>query len=258
MSLSQNWKSLKGVKRKKTSDENSTEEKALLQNDTKKRIKVTTGQSALRQRNSIKQLLKQEAEVTSCVALDCEMVGGGPTGQDSLLARCSIINYDGQVLYDKYVRPAAKITDYRTWVSGIEARHLFGPTSDAIPFAQCKREVHALLQNRVLVGHALAHDLKVLELKYPPRLIRDTSTYKVLCPLRPKSLKTLVKDVLGIDIQQSAHNSVEDARCVLAIYKRYRKDWEKHVYNVYHSKQKKIMLKKKSKSKKAEKKSLTK
>jgi hypothetical protein len=36
-----------------------------------------------------------------------------------LLARCSIVNYLGEAVYDKYVKPVETVTDYRTHVSGI-------------------------------------------------------------------------------------------------------------------------------------------
>ena len=54
-----------------------------------------------------------------CVSLDCEMVGTGSTGDFSMLARCSVVNHHGNVLYDSYVAPMDKITDYRTKYSGI-------------------------------------------------------------------------------------------------------------------------------------------
>lgn len=58
------------------------------------------------------------------VAIDCEMVGVGPNGEDSALARVSIVNFNGAVLLDAYVKPLEKVTDYRTHVSGIEPKHL--------------------------------------------------------------------------------------------------------------------------------------
>ena len=64
--------------------------------------------------------------VGRCVSLDCEMVGTGPAGDFSMLARCSIVNHHGNVLYDSYVAPMDKITDYRTKFSGITAQHLRG------------------------------------------------------------------------------------------------------------------------------------
>lgn len=64
-----------------------------------------------------------------CVAIDCEMVGTGPAGKMSELARCTVVNYDGDVIYDKYVRPEFPIVDYRTRWSGITRRHMENATS---------------------------------------------------------------------------------------------------------------------------------
>lgn len=37
--------------------------------------------------------------------MDCEMVGVGPMGIESALARVTIVNYVGAVLIDDFVRP---------------------------------------------------------------------------------------------------------------------------------------------------------
>ena len=54
------------------------------------------------------------------------MVGVGPEGSESTLARVSIVNYHGVVMLDQFVRPREKVTDYRTWVSGIREEDLRG------------------------------------------------------------------------------------------------------------------------------------
>ena len=41
-------------------------------------------------------------------------------GQKHMLARVSIVNYNGHILMDKYVNPNRKIINYLTWVSGIK------------------------------------------------------------------------------------------------------------------------------------------
>lgn len=78
---------------------------------------------------------------TSVVALDCEMVGTGPGGRISELARCSIVDYHGNVLYDKYIKPCQPITDFRTRWSGIQRQHLQNATS----FTQAREEVRPWL-----------------------------------------------------------------------------------------------------------------
>lgn len=78
---------------------------------------------------------------TTVVALDCEMVGTGPGGRCSELARCSILDYHGNILYDKYIRPCQPVTDYRTRWSGIRRHHLHNAT----PFAQAREEVRPAL-----------------------------------------------------------------------------------------------------------------
>ena len=60
--------------------------------------------------------------MTQVVAMDCEMVE--VMGNKSALARISIVNYDGHVLMDEFVRPDNHITDYRSWISGIDVEDL--------------------------------------------------------------------------------------------------------------------------------------
>ena len=51
------------------------------------------------------------------IAIDCEMVGIGPTSKQSALARISCVDWDCNVLLDTYVKVPGKVTDFRTWVS---------------------------------------------------------------------------------------------------------------------------------------------
>lgn len=77
------------------------------------------------------------------VAIDCEMVGTGPQGRLSELARCSVVNYEGDVIYDKYVQPELPIVDYRTRWSGITKQHM----KNAIPFTTAQAEVREKKRN---------------------------------------------------------------------------------------------------------------
>jgi RNA exonuclease 4 len=53
------------------------------------------------------------------LAIDCEMVGVGIDGEESSLARVSIVNYWGAVQLDEFVKQKERVVDYRTKWSGI-------------------------------------------------------------------------------------------------------------------------------------------
>ena len=164
------------------------------------------------------------SQPTLLLAMDCEMVGIGADGSQHALARCSIVNSMGAVLYDRYVQPIEAVTDYRTAVSGILPHHI--QPANAIPFSECQLAVAALLARRIVIGHALHSDLAVLQLSHPRHLIRDTSRWKGLCPTRPRALRVLAEEQLGVIVQSGQHDSVEDARAALQLYMKHRKEWE--------------------------------
>ena len=172
-------------------------------------------------------LVKQSSTtgLTRHLAIDCEMVGVGHRGRRDILARVSIVNAFGHVIYDKYVLPGEPVTDYRTFVSGIQPHHL----KNGIQFDKCQREVCDLLHDRILIGHAVHHDLKVLYLEHPASDIRDTSKYfdsSAYGGRGTPSLRKLTEYYLGVDIQSAAHDSVEDARATMRLYTMFKKDWE--------------------------------
>ena len=81
----------------------------------------------------------------------------------------------------------------------------------ATPFKDAQTAVSDLINNRILVGHALKNDLRVLMLTHPRRLIRDTSSYKPFRKLyngRTPGLKNLARDVLQAEIQTGEHSPV--------------------------------------------------
>ena len=122
-----------------------------------------------------------EQEQARYLALDCEMVGVGPYGRQSALARVSLVDWNGLTVLDEYVRPEEEVTDYRTYVSGITAQHLASATHT---MASIRPVVRALLQDRILVGHGLKADLHVLDLHHPWYDIRDTAKYEPFLQVR--------------------------------------------------------------------------
>ncbi|NXX52743.1 REXO4 exonuclease, partial [Scopus umbretta] len=172
----------------------------------RRNLGLETGQS----KQSVEQVLVKEKAsegLTRAVAMDCEMVGVGPKGEDSIVARVSIVNQFGKCVYDKYVKPTEEVTDYRTAVSGIRPENI----NTGEDFNTVQKEVADILNGRILVGHALSNDLKVLFLDHPKKKIRDTQRYK---PFRQRvktarpSLKLLCERLLNIQVQASEHCSV--------------------------------------------------
>lgn len=179
---------------------------------------------------------------TKVVALDCEFVGVGPEGKEDALARASLVNSRGEVLYDSFVRVETRVVDYRFRYSGVKEADITGP--GAADPREAQREIAALLKGRILVGHAVKNDLRVLRIPHPQRDTRDTSDYYKKLWKRdgrgggaPPALRLVVARVLGVDQFQTAeHDSCEDARAALALYKKNSKEWESSRKSVHSSK----------------------
>jgi len=183
-----------------------------------------------------------EEEKARYVALDCEMVGIGPDGRQSRLARVCLMDWDGEIIYDRHVKVEERVTDYRTFVSGITAEDL--RSDDAVTFDEARSVVATLLMGRILVGHGLKNDLRVLALSHPWHDVRDTAKYEPfmrpaeshdISPLNashlPKKLRVLARDKLGMVIQEEGmpHCPADDALAALELYKKHRVKWEKAV-----------------------------
>lgn len=164
------------------------------------------------------------------VAMDCEMVGTGPPPhEDNVLARVSLVNFNGEQIYDSYVQAprGVIVEDYRTFVSGIKREHLL--EGFARPLPEVQKDVADIMEGRILVGHALWNDLQVLLLSHPKRDLRDTSRhpkFRVESRGRPPALRNLAKSELGMQIQAGEHSSIEDARTAMMLFKKEKAGFE--------------------------------
>ncbi|XP_021022928.1 apoptosis-enhancing nuclease isoform X2 [Mus caroli] len=198
----------------------------------RQRPKARSGSNGLCSKKSVPREAPRPGPI-KCVAIDCEMVGTGPQGRVSELARCSVVSYSGDVLYDKYIRPEMPIVDYRTRWSGITRQHMH----KAIPFQVAQKEILKLLKGKVVVGHALHNDFQALKYVHPRSQTRDT-TYVPNLLSQPSSLirtrvslKDLALNLLHKKIQvgHQGHSSVEDAMTAMELYQLVEVQWEQQV-----------------------------
>ena len=180
--------------------------------------------------------LDPAVRISKYVAIDCEMVGVGPSpSRESALARVSLVNYHGTRIYDALAAPREAVTDHRSAVSGITPAMLRAG-GGARPLDEVQKDVAQVLKGRILVGHAVQNDLQALFLSHPSRDIRDTSRYgpyRRLVGGRTPGLRRLARDLLGLEIQGGAHSSVEDARATMALFRREKGGFEKEAVRKY-------------------------
>lgn len=164
------------------------------------------------------------------VAIDCEMVVG--EYNSNILARVSLVDENDECIYDTFVRANERIIDYLTDISGVRKEDM----QHGKDFKIVQREVYELIKGKILVGHSIHNDLKALRLSHPRKYTRDTSKYRPFKDMnngRTPALKTLAKLILGWNIQDGEHSSVEDARATINIYLRYRDQWEQELRDQY-------------------------
>jgi RNA exonuclease 4 len=155
------------------------------------------------------------------------MIGVGPNpDKESALARVSIVNWNGDQVYDSFVRPKEKVTDWRTRVSGVSAKDM----ADARSLEEVQHHVANIIEGAVLIGHAIKNDLNALLLSHPKCDIRDTSRhppYRKFAGGSSPRLKILAAELLGLTIQEGAHSSIEDARVTMLLFRRDKEAFDR-------------------------------
>lgn len=172
-------------------------------------------------------------EQSRYLAMDCEMVGIGRGGKRSSVARVTLVDWDGRIVYDEFVRQEQEVTDYRTFVSGITPLDVEDAT---LTLEECRQHVKTMIADKILVGHALKNDLRGLGLTHHWMATRDTAKYEPFMQTRfddnilwPRKLKHLAFEKLQREIQREGepHSAYEDAAAAMDLYRTVRRKWEK-------------------------------
>ena len=81
--------------------------------------------------------------------MDCEFVKS-ISGKE-LLARVSIVNFEGEIVLDTVVWPEEPIRDYITHITGLTSELL----QDAPGYSIINQKVISIIRNATVVGHTL-------------------------------------------------------------------------------------------------------
>lgn len=126
-------------------------------------------------------------------------------------------------MVDDYVLPTERIVDYKTRFSGIRPEDLDPAKSrhNLVSRIHARMKLKYLIDaGCVIVGHSVSSDFRVLNLAIPIKLV-DTVVLFRRPNHRKLSLRFLSSRLLGQAIQSETHDSVEDARAALRLYKKY-------------------------------------
>lgn len=117
---------------------------------------------------------------TQVLALDCERI---LTVEGEKLARVSIVNFYGNIVFDTLVKPSDthsedyKVLDYREWITGIKPIDLqYAPS-----FNNIEPILRKIFKGKTIIGHSVGDDLSILKVDVERDSIevRDVSKFEL-------------------------------------------------------------------------------
>jgi PAB-dependent poly(A)-specific ribonuclease subunit 2 len=145
------------------------------------------------------------------------------------LARVSVLRGAGQdadlPFIDDYIAITETIVDYLTQHSGISPGDLDPVTSRhvVVSLKVAYKKLWLLLNlGCVFVGHGLIKDFRIINIHVPKSQVVDTvELFYIKARGRKLSLRFLAWLLLHEDIQSDMHDSIEDARTALRLWRKY-------------------------------------
>ena len=108
--------------------------------------------------------------------LYCKMVGVGTYGLEYDVSYAAVINWDGEMVLKRYVRPNRPVMDYRAHVSGVRAADV--ESKVALFLEVCRKKLNKMLKGKTLLGHALENNLRLLGILHPWTDVQDSAMYE--------------------------------------------------------------------------------
>ncbi|KAI0067822.1 hypothetical protein BV25DRAFT_1834814 [Artomyces pyxidatus] len=161
------------------------------------------------------------------VAVSAQVVFAGATASIPMVARVSVTDYIGDVVFDTFVRPTQPVVDHRTAETGVLPSHI----ANAPTFLDVQTQLTLLLRNKIIVGHALWHFFSVMGIRHPTIDTRDVASF---IPFR-RSLRSgrqlpplpvLVNRLMGQNIGLGHEHPLENARAALDLFRSAEQAWE--------------------------------
>ncbi|KAF7305131.1 PAN2-PAN3 deadenylation complex catalytic subunit PAN2 [Mycena kentingensis (nom. inval.)] len=162
------------------------------------------------------------------------------------LARVSVLRGDGPrsglPFIDDHIHTSEVIVDYLTEFSGIRFGDLDLNVSPhtLTPLKVVYKKLRLLVDRKCMfIGHGLSKDFRIINIFVPPDQVLDTvDVYFLQNRQRRLSLRFLSWFVLGENIQTDTHDSIEDARSALNLYKAHqdlegRGEFDKKLEEIY-------------------------
>ncbi|KAF5569875.1 pab-dependent poly(A)-specific ribonuclease subunit PAN2 [Fusarium phyllophilum] len=145
------------------------------------------------------------------------------------LARASVVRGQGEnegtPFIDDYINIKEPIVDYLTSYSGITEQDLDPRVSkhSLLSLKMAYKKMWVLLNlGCKFLGHGLKQDFRVINIHIPRSQVIDTiDLFFLQTRLRRLSLAFLAWYLLKEDIQMETHDSIEDSRTALKLYKKY-------------------------------------
>jgi PAB-dependent poly(A)-specific ribonuclease subunit 2 len=145
------------------------------------------------------------------------------------LARASVVRGQGEdeglPFIDDYISIKEPIVDYLTSFSGITHADLDArnSTHNIVPLKTAYKKLWILLNlGCKFLGHGLRQDFRVINIHIPKAQVIDTSDLFIIRRhLRKLSLAFLAWHLLRENIQLETHDSIEDARTALKLYRKF-------------------------------------
>ncbi|WWD08075.1 hypothetical protein V865_006185 [Kwoniella europaea PYCC6329] len=143
------------------------------------------------------------------------------------LARVSVLRGQGEKegvpFIDDYIHTSEAVVDYLTEFSGIKAGDLDPNNSPhtLVPLKVAYKKLRLLVDlGCIFIGHGLSKDFRTINIFVPPSQVMDTvNLFTIPGRHRKLSLKFLAWFLLKKDIQTNTHDSIEDSKFALLLYK---------------------------------------